>query len=144
MAESVWEESEIKGIRLPDGLLSKWVDNENATLSDFKSVEKPLLEIYQRASGAKVNFKKTHGFLMDKHRYEKDTPLDITWTNEKKKNLGFYFGNIDVSKNNWEPTIAKIKLLLNIGVDKKLTLKWESYCNKFTSHQCHLVLIQFN
>ena len=87
MAESVREESEMKGIRLPDGLLSKWVDNENATLSDFKSVEKllALLEIYQRASGAKVNLKKTHGFLMDKHRYEKDTPLDITWTNEKNK-----------------------------------------------------------
>ena len=36
--------------------------------------------------------------------------------------MGFYFGNIDVSKDNWEPTIAKIKLLLNIWCRRKLTL----------------------
>ena len=59
---------------------------------------------------------------MGKLRYEKDTPLDIRWTNEKIKILGFYFRNIDVSKDNWEPTIAKIKLLLNNGCRRKLTL----------------------
>ena len=35
-----------KGIRLPDGLVSKWVgysDDGNATLSDFKSVKKTSL-----------------------------------------------------------------------------------------------------
>ena len=119
LAEAVRVESEIKGIKLPDGLVSKWMgysDDGNATLSDFKSVEKlfVLLEIYERASGAKVNLQKTQGFLMGKLRYEKDTPLDIRWTNEKIKVLGFYFGNIDVSKDNWEPIIAKIKLLFNI------------------------------
>ena len=72
LAEAVREESEIKGIRLPDGLISKWVgysDDGNATLSDFKSVNKlfALLEIYQRASGAKVNLQKTQGFLMGKN-----------------------------------------------------------------------------
>ena len=46
LAEAVREESEIKGIRLPDGLVSEWVgysDGGYATLSDFKSVgKKPL------------------------------------------------------------------------------------------------------
>ena len=90
-------------------------------LYHFKSVEKlfVLLEIYERASGAKVNLQKTQGFLMGKFRYEKDTPLDVRWTKEV---LGFYFGNIDVSKDNWEPIIAKIKLLLNIWCRRKLTL----------------------
>ena len=93
-------------------------------MSDFKSVNKlfVLLEIYQRASGAKVNLQKTQGVLMGKLMYEKDTPLDTRLTNKKIKILGFYFGNIDVSKDNWEPTIAKIKLLLNIWCRKKLTL----------------------
>ena len=59
---------------------------------------------------------------MGKYRYEKDTPLDIRWTNEQNLILGFYFGNIDVSKDNWEPTIAKIKLLLNIWCRRKFTL----------------------
>ena len=127
LAEAVRVESEIKGIKLPDGLISKWVgysDDGNATLSDFKSVEKlfVLLEIYERASGAKVNLQKTQGFLTGKLRYAKDTPLDIRWTNDKIKILGFYFGNTDVSKDNWEPTIAKIKLLLNIWCKRKLTL----------------------
>ena len=101
-------------------------DDGNTTLSDFKSVEKLfiLLEIYERASGAKVNLQKTQGFLMGKLRYEKDTPLDIRRTNENIKVLGFYFGNIDVPKDNWEPIIAKIKLAysLNIWCRRKLTL----------------------
>ena len=45
LAEAVRDESEINGIRLPDGLISKWVgysDDGNATLSDFKSVKKTL------------------------------------------------------------------------------------------------------
>ena len=105
-------------------LVSKWVgysDDGNATLSDFKSVEKLfiLLNIYERASGAKVNLQKTLGFLMGKLRYEKDTPLDIRWTNGKIKILGFYFGNIDVSNDNWEPTIAQIS---NIWCRRSLTL----------------------
>ena len=74
VAETVRVESEIKGIKLPDGLISKWLgytDNGNATLSDFKSVEKLfiLLEICERASGIKVNLQKTQGFLMGKLRY---------------------------------------------------------------------------
>ena len=92
-------ESEIKGIKLPDGLVSKWVgysDDGNVTLSDFKSVEKLfiLLEIYERASGAKVNLQKTQGFLMGKLKYEKDIPLEIRWTNEKIKVLGFFWATL--------------------------------------------------
>ena len=80
LAEAVRVESEIKGIKLPDGLVSKWVgysDDGNATLSDFKSVEKlfVLLEIYERGSGAKVNLEKTQDFLMGKLRYEKSLHL---------------------------------------------------------------------
>ena len=104
-------------------LVSKWVgysDDWNATLSDFKSVEKLfiLLDIYERASGAKVNLQKTQGFLIGKRRYEKDTPLNIRWTNENIKVLGFYVGNIDVSRDNWEPIIAQIKLLSNIYIER--------------------------
>ena len=84
MAEAVREESEIKGIKLPDGLVSKWVtysDNGNATLSDFKSVKKPLLYNIRILINVhlelNVNLQKTQGFLMGKFRYEKDTPLDI-------------------------------------------------------------------
>ena len=118
-----WSCSEIKGIKLPDVLVSKWVgysDDGNATLSDLKSVEKLfiLLEIYERAFGAKVNLQEIEGFLMGKLRYEKDTPLDIRWTNVKIKILGFYFGNIEVSRDNWEPIIAKNKLLSNICADE--------------------------
>ena len=112
LPEPVREQSEIKGIRLPDGLVSTWVgysDDGNATLSDFKSVNKllALLEMYQRASGAKVNLQKTQGFFnVTVNLGMRRTPLDIRWTNETIKILVFYFGNIDVSKDNWEPTIA--------------------------------------
>ena len=48
-------------------------------------------------------------------------PLDIRWTNDKIKILGFHFVNVDVSKDNWEPTIAQIKSLLNIWCIRNLT-----------------------
>ena len=127
LAEAVRADTKIKGITLPDGFVSKWVgysDDGNATLSDFDSVKQlfKILYIYQRASGAKVNLLKTTGFLMGKLRYEKDTPLDIRWTNEKIKILGFFFGNVDVSADNWEPKIQKIKNILNIWSNRRLTL----------------------
>ena len=59
---------------------------------------------------------------MDKLRYEKDTPLDIRWNNDKIKILAFTFGNIDVSADNWVPKIKKIKTVLNIWSKRKLTL----------------------
>ena len=127
LATAVRTENEIKGIKLPNGQESKWVgysDDGNATLTDFNSVKKlfKLLEIYQRASGAKVNLQKTQGFLMGKLRYEKDTPLDIRWTNDKIKIFGFYFGNVDVLDDNWKPKINKLKTILNIWLRRKLTL----------------------
>ena len=127
LAEAVRADTKIKGKTLPDGFVSKWVgysDDGNATLSDFDSVKQlfKILYIYQRASGAKVNLLKTIGFLMGKLRYEKDIPLDIRWTNEKIKILGFFFGNVDVSVNNWEPQIQKIQNILNIWSNRRLTL----------------------
>ena len=99
-------------------------DDGNATLSDFDSVKQlfKILNIYQRASGAKVNLLKTNGLLMGKLRYEKDTPHDIRWNNEKMKKLGITFGNVDISADNWEPKIRKIKTILNIWSNRKLTL----------------------
>ena len=45
---------------------------------------------------------------MGKLRYEKDTPLDIRWNNDKIKILGITFGNVDVSADNWEPKISGV------------------------------------
>ena len=66
MAKVVREESEIKGIRLPDGVESKWVGYSDDGNAAVKKKLFALLEIYQRASGAKVNLQKTQGFLMGK------------------------------------------------------------------------------
>ena len=60
---------------------------------------------------------------MGKLRYEKDTPLDIRWNNDNIKILEITFGNIDVSADNWEPNIRKIKTILNIWSNRKLTLR---------------------
>ena len=66
LAEAVREESEIKGIRLPDGVVSKWVGYSDDGNAAVKTKLFTLLKIYQRASGANVNLQKTQGFLMGK------------------------------------------------------------------------------
>ena len=78
---------------------------------------------------------------MGKRKYEKDTPLDIRWTNEKIKVLGFNFGNTDVSKDNWEPTIGHFLFFFKYLVQTKINFTWETNCIKFIGYQCNRVFI---
>jgi len=58
----------------------------------FKEVIKELNE-YERASGAKVNYKKTKGLWVDSWKNRRVSPRDIEWTSANVKALGVYFGN---------------------------------------------------
>ena len=65
------------------------------TLSEFESVKHhfKMFYIHQRISGPKFSLLKIY-------------IRDIRWNNVKQI-LGFTFGNVDVSTNNWEPKIKK-------------------------------------
>ena len=59
----------------------------------FKEVIKEL-DLYQSASEAKINYKKTKGLWAGSWKGRRIAPIkNITWTSADVKNLGIYFGN---------------------------------------------------
>ena len=59
----------------------------------FKEVVKEL-NLYEEATEAKINHKKTKGLWVGSWKGRRTTPFNnITWTSGNVKNLGIFFGN---------------------------------------------------
>ncbi len=78
----------------------------------FKEVIKDL-EIYEAASGAKINYEKTKGLWCGKWKNRSDKPLGIKWTNKNVKNLGVFFGHDRPDRSTFESIVIKIKKSLD-------------------------------
>ena len=92
-----------------------YADDTTITITQnrcFKEVIKEL-KLYEDATGAKVNYKKTKGLWLGNWKQRKDTPLDIEWTNRNVISLGIYFGNVDPAKQTFLELLPKVKKSLN-------------------------------
>ena len=58
----------------------------------FKEVIKEL-NLYESASEARVNYKKTKGLWVGNWKGRRTSPMNIQWTSGSVENLGIYFGN---------------------------------------------------
>ena len=107
---------EIKGLRPPDNTqevkLSQYADDTTLLLRDDHSVQQTFftLDLYERASGARVNKDKCKGLWCGALKTRTDRLQDFDWFNDyiPDKILGQYFGNIDCTRLNLEPRIKKI------------------------------------
>ena len=95
-----------------------YADDATITITQnrcFKEVIKDL-QLYQDATGAKVNFLKTKGLWVGgwQHRVtEQDPPLGIKWTNANVENLGVFFGRDDPAKHTFDKILPKITKSIN-------------------------------
>ena len=111
----VRDENQIKGIDLPNSaqrsVISQYADDTTLTLSDFHSVEQcfNLINIYERASGARINMTKTEGLLCGslRNRGASQSVIPIKWTTDKIKVLGLWVGNQDTDHENWSSKLDK-------------------------------------
>ena len=78
----------------------------------FKEVIKEL-ELYEQASEARVNYKKTKGLWTGNWRGRRTSPINIQWTSGNVENLGLYFGNKDPAYKTFEKIVPKFKRRLN-------------------------------
>ena len=78
---------------------------------------------YERASGAKFNLKKCEDLWIGTNKDRTDKPQGIKWHTDKIKIIGFYLGNDNVKRANWEPRITCFKKTLNL---------WKTRCHTRT------------
>ena len=78
----------------------------------FKEVIKDLTA-FERARGAKVNYKKTKGLWCGAWKNRTDTPLNIKWTSENVENLGVYFGNDHPASATFTKILPKVTRSMN-------------------------------
>ena len=81
-----------------------------------------IINIYSKGSGSKINVTKSKGLWLGKWKSRQDKPCQFSWTNEKLKILGIYFGNDVTLEDNWGPIVNKMYYTLERWSKRKLTL----------------------
>ena len=128
LALAISKNRKIKGFILPDGTESKvsaYADDTNLYLSDIESIKEliRILNLYEKATESKLNLDKTMVLLSVNLRGSenevKDLGLKIA---DRLKVLGVWVGNDDMSKENWNPLLSKVKKVLNLWSLRDLTV----------------------
>ena len=96
-AISVRSDPEIKGIPVASILhkISQYADDTSLTAVGDESIETIAyhLDLYQKASGAKVNRENCEGLWLGSNQNRTDKPLGLKWQTDKSKVLGIHVGN---------------------------------------------------
>ena len=81
--------------------------------SEFQALAR-FLNLYERASSAKVNYVKSEGLWCGSWRGRLDTPLDLRWTSEGLKCLGVFLGNSEAfERRNWDGLLEDVQQRLS-------------------------------
>ncbi|KAK7887032.1 hypothetical protein WMY93_026653 [Mugilogobius chulae] len=97
--------------------LSAYADDVTAFITDAEDVQtlRHQLELYERASSARVNWQKCEGLLLG--RWEQKTgpmlPAGLSWSTEGLKCLGVYLGSELFQARNWEGLGEKVSARLS-------------------------------
>ena len=121
----------IKGLCLPqstpDVKLSQYANDTTLLLNDTTSIHHTFntLDLYQRASGAKVNQEKCKGLWSGSLKNRSDSIMNFEWFNNyiPDKILGHIFGNVDCTHRNLQPCIQKVQNTVEAWRHRDLSYK---------------------
>ena len=127
----VRQDERIRGIKLPNSdqssVISQYADDTTLTLYGFDSVRHcfNLINLYERATGARINMIKTEGLLCGSLRHLDAGPPDIAikWNNDKIKILGIWLGNNDTDRENWSSKLDKFRATLSLWKHRDLSFR---------------------
>jgi hypothetical protein len=130
MAINKRSNSNIKGMAYSENesiKISQLADDTTLFLSDIKSLQEALIFIntFSESSGLKLNKDKSEAFWIGSKTSCIDNPLGLKWTKDTIKCLGIWCG-ADVEGamvKNYNEKIKKLKTLLNMWSQRKLSLK---------------------
>ena len=81
------------------------------------------LDLYEKASGAKVNREKYESLWLRSNQNRTDKPLGFKWQTDKIKVLGIQVGNTPLSHTVWDEKIDKFIRTLHLWKMRDLSLK---------------------
>ena len=119
----------IKGIKLntQEYKICQFADDTTFFLVGTNSLNQltEAIQLYETASGAKLNPSKCEGLWMGAYKNNNMSPLGYKWGNKKIKILGITFGNPGISTDldNWENKIQKILKSIHLWSNLKLSYK---------------------
>ena len=149
-AISVRSDPEIKGIPADSIIhkISQYADDTSLTVVSNESIERLAyhLDLYEKASGAKVNREKCEGLWLDSNQNWTDKPLGFKWQSDKIKVLGIHIGNMDLCHTIWDEKIDKFTRTLNLWKMPDLSLKGKrtvinilaAACLWYPAYVCHI------
>ena len=117
LGQAIRRDDSIRGIPIPgvnkQSKVSQYADDTTLILADNYSITQSfnLINIFERGSGSRLNAQKTEGLWLGSAAGKQTGPVNITWTTDKLKILGVYFGTSNVEHANWIDRIIKLPSL---------------------------------
>ena len=127
LGQAIRRDDSIRGIPIPgvnkQSKVSQYADDTTLILADNYSITQSfnLINIFERGSGSRLNAQKTEGLWLGSAAGKQTGPVNITWTTDKLKILGVYFGTSNVEHANWIDRIIKLEKPLNLWKSRTLS-----------------------
>ena len=127
LGQAIRRDDSIRGIPIPgvnkQSKVSQYADDTTLILADNYSITQRfnLINIFERGSSSRLNAQKTEGLWLGSAAGKQTGPVNITWTTEKLKILGVYFGTSNVEHANWIDRIIKLEKPLNLWKSRTLS-----------------------
>ena len=122
----------ISGLSLPGSPplspISQYADDTSLILSSDDSIKAALetYNLYERASGSKLNRDKSKGLWLGSWRGRTDPPVDLDWSSAKLKVLGVFIGIGDLIEDNWRPRLIAVEKVLSSWRSRSLSFRGKS------------------
>ena len=129
LSQTIRSDDQIQGFKSPNPRIeakcSHYADDLTLLLRDSYSVKRAftLVNIYEQASGSKLNSVKSEGLWIGASRGSQERPVNINWQSHKLKILGVWFGYGDLTPDNWLSRVEKLEKKLRLWRSRALSLK---------------------
>jgi hypothetical protein len=129
LAINIRNAKNIKGIKLrsKEIKISQLADDTTLILESCESIKhvKELLYKFELIAGLNTNMEKTQAFMIGKHIKRFKNDYNLTWKDGPVHILGLHIceSEIESIKYNFEPRLKKIRTVLNMWRQRKLSLK---------------------
>ena len=122
----------ISGLSLPDSPpvspISQYPDDTSVIVSSDDAIKATFetYDLYEKASGSKLNRSKSKGLWLGSWRGRTNPPRTLDWSSAKLKVLGVFIGVGDLIEDNWRARINAVDKVLSSWRSRSLSFRGKS------------------